>query len=134
MNCPSCKNPIQNGSVECEWCGIQICLNSSNNNFDSQYIINFHLKTNPKYTNPRSILIFVDNLMVKEFSINEGCDFDYLTSNIKPEISVSLNGGKKLYKLPNIGFDSKNTKYRIEWRPNWLNVFYFNKPAIFKTI
>lgn len=24
MNCPSCKNPMQDDSVECEWCGNKI--------------------------------------------------------------------------------------------------------------
>ncbi len=24
MNCPKCKNPIQDDSVECEWCGNKI--------------------------------------------------------------------------------------------------------------
>jgi hypothetical protein len=26
MNCPKCKNPIQEDSVECEWCGNKIIL------------------------------------------------------------------------------------------------------------
>lgn len=24
MNCPNCKNPIQQNTTECEWCGSQI--------------------------------------------------------------------------------------------------------------
>jgi len=35
MNCPQCKNPIQDNITECEWCGQGISndLNTSNTNF-----------------------------------------------------------------------------------------------------
>ena len=31
MTCPNCKNPIQDISTECEWCGFSISKNNSNN-------------------------------------------------------------------------------------------------------
>jgi hypothetical protein len=128
MNCPNCKNPNTELASDCEWCGLSLNINSSNINFDYHFMINFLLKKN--YTNPKPIMIFVDNVMVKEFSIKEGCDFDYITSNNKPNISVSFDG-KKLYKLPDVFFDSNSRKIRIDWRSNWLGVIHFDKPSIY---
>ena len=35
MNCPTCKNPIQLNSTECEWCGNEIIkIPSQDNNLD----------------------------------------------------------------------------------------------------
>jgi len=47
MNCTSCKNPIQNDSAECEWCGNKIISDlqsvnpviSKNNNKLFKYIL-----------------------------------------------------------------------------------------------
>ena len=30
MNCPNCKNPIQDNSSECEWCVCEISLVTNN--------------------------------------------------------------------------------------------------------
>jgi translation elongation factor EF-Tu-like GTPase len=30
MNCPTCKNPINDNSTECEWCGFVIIQSNSN--------------------------------------------------------------------------------------------------------
>jgi hypothetical protein len=30
MNCPNCKNPIQENSSSCEWCGVPLSVNNSN--------------------------------------------------------------------------------------------------------
>lgn len=35
MNCPTCKNPVQPNSRECEWCGSEIIkIPSQDNNLD----------------------------------------------------------------------------------------------------
>jgi hypothetical protein len=31
MTCPNCKNPIQDNSTRCEWCGTEIQTNNTNN-------------------------------------------------------------------------------------------------------
>lgn len=46
MNCPTCKNPIQSNSKECEWCGniiIKEPVNSALNPSDSNPNLDFQL-------------------------------------------------------------------------------------------
>ena len=38
MYCPTCKNPIQDNSYECEWCGNQINVNDIKNNLDNALV------------------------------------------------------------------------------------------------
>ena len=38
MNCTNCKNPIQDNSYECEWCGNQINVNDIKNNLDNALV------------------------------------------------------------------------------------------------
>ena len=38
MNCTNCKNPIQDNSYECEWCGNQINVNDIKNNLDNTLV------------------------------------------------------------------------------------------------
>ena len=78
-------------------------------------------------------MIFVDNIMVLEFFLYQGCNFDYIFSNPKPIISVSLDNGKTLYKMiENPAFDSSNKKYRISWKKNFWGLVHFDKPIIFR--
>lgn len=46
MNCPTCKNPIQENLTQCEWCGniiIKELLNSALNQSDSNPNLDFQL-------------------------------------------------------------------------------------------
>jgi len=38
MNCPKCKNPIEDNAAVCEWCGAEITKNKTPNNTNLQYI------------------------------------------------------------------------------------------------
>jgi|688.fasta_scaffold408172_2 hypothetical protein len=41
MNCPNCKNPVQENATECEWCGSVVPqLNNYNNNLTGSFIDN----------------------------------------------------------------------------------------------
>ncbi len=129
MNCPNCKNPIQDNSTECEWCGCDINSTIPINNFESKYIVNFFLLKIP-YGGRKNIIVFIDGVMVKEFFFNDGCDFDVILYNTKPKIEISLNDGRKMYKLPEFIFEIRN-KYRFHWSIKW-GLVRFDKPAIYK--
>ena len=48
MNCPTCKNPINDNSTECEWCGAKINLSKGNVIDSSKRIKAYNLKTKEK--------------------------------------------------------------------------------------
>lgn len=47
MNCTSCKNPIQNNSTECEWCGNKLGGIEYNNKTKDEIIVNCYNCNNP---------------------------------------------------------------------------------------
>jgi hypothetical protein len=131
MNCPTCKNPNQENVIECEWCGNNLAVASKNSYAESNCVLNFYLPKPKSNYGQRGVMIFIDEIMVHEFLVNDGCDFDFSLRESNPIISVSLNAGKKRHRLSNYNFDLENKKYRIDWRPNWLSLIHFDKPTIF---
>lgn len=126
VNCPNCKNPISVNSTECEWCGNSVIPSNKGSNFT----LNFYLKAS-KWNPSVIVMVFVDGVLIKEFLVKEGCDFDYKLTTSEPEISVSLNGGKNIYKIPKYVFDFKNKKYRLIWANKGIfRLIWFNKPII----
>jgi hypothetical protein len=131
MNCPTCKNPNQENAIECEWCGNNLAAASRDSGADSNCILNFHLPKPKSNYGQRGVMIFINEIMVHEFLVNNGCDFSFSLKKSNPVISISENSGKKLHRLPNFNFDLKNNKYRIHWRSNWLGIIRMNKPIIY---
>jgi ribosomal protein L7/L12 len=38
MNCPNCKNPIENNNVTCEWCGFSLQCEEKHSSLDSELL------------------------------------------------------------------------------------------------
>lgn len=125
MNCSHCKNPVFHNASECEWCGYYF----SSSNTGSYVTVNFYLKAS-RWHPSVVVMVFVDGVLIKEFLVTDGCDFDFKLSSSKPEISISLNGGKNIHKIPEYNFDFKYQNYRLKWTSNFFNMIRFNKPVI----
>jgi hypothetical protein len=129
MNCPTCKNPNEDNILTCEWCGHNMMISE----LTYEYCINFYFDDGKYIAKKNKLMVFVDKIMVLEFFIYQGCNFDYCFSNNKPDISVSLDNGKTLYKIVgNPNFDYSNKKYRITWKKNFWGIIHFDKPIIFR--
>ncbi len=54
MNCPNCKNPIQDNANECEWCGSEI----------KSFLKNDNLKTLSSEPSNKPLIIFFSWLLM----------------------------------------------------------------------
>ena len=132
MNCQKCKNPVLDNSNQCEWCGSFSRAENLIDGLDHQLTINFFLpKSTKRHSRGVAVMIFIDDKMIHEFLVNDGCDFNYYLKNNNPVIEVSLNAGRNRHKLPDFKFEFNNKKYRIDWRCNWLSIVHFDRPTIF---
>ncbi len=65
MNCPNCKNPIQENATECEWCGIAVNFNNNKTIFNSlnaienQNPIKPNVKKNINHLIPGIVIIII---------------------------------------------------------------------------
>lgn len=103
MNCPACKNPIQESSKECEWCGSvvpQIDKLQSENAIEIIIIYEGH------WLAFGTAEIFVNQKIIGSGSCNKGFEFIFRTTKNRPLIEIKSSIYQTNLKfLPDIYFE-----------------------------
>ena len=115
MNCPNCKNPIQDNANECEWCGSEIIFEPNNSfppNGQSVSILRFSFKGAWLFVTTSKIDIYTDGNFIATGIVLNGFVFEYTrNSNINPVISFKSSLSNVTLTLPQLEL---NKSYLIE--------------------
>ena len=106
MNCPTCKNPIQDNSYECEWCGNQINVNDIKNNLDNALVDIIKSENHLE-----AIVYYMDNYKV---TLKEAKNkIDTLISELNQSGASIINDAQNLDKSNKNTVKSKNDIFVI---------------------
>jgi hypothetical protein len=115
MNCQNCKNPIQNNSTECEWCGSEIIFEPNNSfspNGQSISILRFSFKGAWLFVTTSKIDIYSDGKFIDTGIVLNGFVFEHTrNSNTNPVISFKSLISNVTLTLPQLEL---NKSYLIE--------------------
>ena len=102
MNCPTCKNPIQERSKECEWCGSVI---PHIEKLQSENAIEIILIYEGHWLCFGNIQVFVDEELIGSGNCNKGFEFIFRTTKNRPLIEMKYKEFQTNLKfLPDIYF------------------------------
>ena len=103
MNCPACKNPIQESSKECEWCGSVV---PHIEKLQPENAIEIILIFEGCRRGFGTIEIFVDQKKIGSGSFYEGFEFIFRTTKNRPLIEMKYKEySTNLKFLPDIYFE-----------------------------
>jgi hypothetical protein len=131
MNCPNCKNPIQDNYTECEWCGGKINPSKNNKKIEDSIVLTFKLKKTKGYGEHEVLRLFINNYFIERFILKDGIDYTFTIEDEKPLFEYEWEGYTRRYKM----FDKKfvlGKKYLIEFESSFLGV-EFDNPRITMT-
>ncbi len=94
MTCLNCKNPIQDGSVECEWCGTNFHGNHQDEINPNKTILRFIYDGINGMGNAK-ILIFINGLLTKQSTLKEGIIFEISNTHVIPLVQIKMENMKK---------------------------------------
>ena len=118
MNCPTCKNPIKDNSIECEWCGIEI---KKSNSVDIDINQNRKIKIDIKSAGPlykKTVLdIFLNDDLKCKGIMSERYNFEIDNTISLPKVKFKANLYNKKIEIPRLDLH-KNYLIEIEFS-NW---------------
>ena len=119
MNCPNCKNPIQDNANECEWCGSEIIFEPNNSfppNGQSVSILRFSFKGAWLFVTTSKIDIYSNGKFITKGFVSKGFVFEFTrNANINPVISFKSVLSNVTLALPQLEL---NKSYLIELEYN----------------
>jgi hypothetical protein len=131
MICPNCKNPIQDNSIECEWCGCKIPQT------------NIHMEMKNTETIIRLVYngiwflidcyaeVYVNEQLLLKSSVKDGFNFEIKHTNILPTIKFKIPLKTITLELPKLD-NNKSYLIEIEYSRMWHN--FSSKPKSIKEI
>ena len=128
MNCPNCKNPIQDNYTECEWCGGKINPSKNNKKIENSIVLTLKLKKTKGYGEHEVLRLFINNYFIERFILKDGIDYTLTIEDEKLLFEYEWEGYARRYKM----FAKKfvlGEKYLIEFEPSFLGV-EFDNPRI----
>jgi hypothetical protein len=133
MNCPNCKNPVDENVALCEWCGSSMNATNTYTNYTAQSTptkadIELFIKWEGKFViSFNKIDVIVDGRSAGKGAFS-GFEIGCKTNNPRPEITLKSGFISRTIILPNDVYFIQGNSYLIdlEWS-NWNN-FITNKP------
>lgn len=90
MTCPTCKNPIQDNSKECEWCGNEIIDTTNKLNVPLGKILRIVYNGNGSSIYNHDIEVYINGVSKYKSTLKKGVVFDVENMNLMPIIQFKL--------------------------------------------